>query len=80
MTRMTVLVDEATIAAYTTGLKRLLPHNGWRARDWSIKLLLIVESGGVVALPCHLRVDKMRASLLSIADRSEVLLVLRSSI
>ena len=76
LTRMTVLVDEATVATCTNRLERLVPHHGWRARNWSIKLFLIVESGGVVALPCYLRVEKMRASLLSVVDRSEVLIVL----
>ena len=77
LTRMTVLVDKAAIATYTTSLERLLPHDGWRAGDWSIKLLLIVESGGTVALHCYLRVEKMGASLLSVVDRSEVLIALR---
>lgn len=77
LTRMTVLVDKAAIATCTTSLERLLPHDGWRAGDWSIKLLLIVESGGTVALHCYLRVEKMGASLLSVVDRSKVLIALR---
>ena len=75
---MTVLVDKAAIATCTTSLERLLPHDRRRARGWSIKLPLIVESGGVIALHCYLRVDKMGASLLSVINRSEVLIALRS--